>query len=815
LAQLIAQRDEALTELRNGVVAWTAACVELRVDESGLEALASAVEARAGLRRTVEQLAAPHRDTISGERAEAEQARREVAAAVEALQAERAGIAAERDEGPQPVSGRRRTEGRPGAPLWAVCDFAAHVDASAQAGLEAALEAAGLLDAWVLPDGDRLGDTDCDAALVAGAGIEGPSLADVLVPDGDAVPATTVSSVLRRIGLDRLDVPIAVLADGRYTAGPLLGRAHKAQPEHIGAVARDRRRRQRLAAIDEQMAGHRDRMAAIDEQVADLQRRAAALAADLDGVPDEALLRQADAALAPAHTAVEKATARLEEARRKHTTAAAEEDAARRELTRTALEAGLSAWLDDLDALAAQGDHYERSALSWIAAAEERSRAALDAELRRRDADGATRTLDERIAAEQSARVEAAEHKKRHAALMKAAGGGAEETIRLLDAARGERDAARAAAERAIQDRERASNRKAELEGALAGLAEKFDARAASRDAAADGFRSAIAAGMLECAGWHSMSEQLDAPVEGAALRRLLVLARADTIGDRPPETEDLGRRQNAVIAAWPDAHGKLVDYRPMLTGGENEPPYHVPVAEHRGEVRALREVRDLVEADAQRNDDLIDAEERRFFDDVMLAEVTRQLNEALHDAEEQIARINACVLERATRRGHRVRLRWGLRLADVPDGTRQALDLVALHPQLHDDESRQRLTQWLRERVAEARGEEDGTLQDRLARVFDYRAWHRVEVQLCMRIRSPGSGSTRSVPSSAKANVPHSCIFRCSPPWQRHTTTHGWPHRESSPWTKPSSASTTACAPRPSESSPTSTWTCSWRISR
>ena len=41
-------------------------------------------------------------------------------------------------------------------------------------------------------------------------------------------------------------------------------------------------------------------------------------------------------------------------------------------------------------------------------------------------------------------------------------------------------------------------------------------------------------------------------------------------------------------------------------------------------------------------------------------------------------------------------------------------------------------MTHWLRERVAEAREGEDGPLQDRLARSFDYRAWHRVEVQLC-----------------------------------------------------------------------------------
>ena len=45
-------------------------------------------------------------------------------------------------------------DGRPGAPLWKVTDFAPGLDESERAGLEAALEASGILDAWVTPEGD-------------------------------------------------------------------------------------------------------------------------------------------------------------------------------------------------------------------------------------------------------------------------------------------------------------------------------------------------------------------------------------------------------------------------------------------------------------------------------------------------------------------------------------------------------------------------------------------------------------------------------------------------------------------------------------
>src|SRR5207245_2520921 len=106
---------------------WVAACTELRVNDDGVAALVDAVESRTGLVRAAEQLAAPQRDAISSTRADEERTVQQIAASIAALEAERADIKAERDEGPPIVSGRLRAEGRPGAPLWAVCDFAPHL----------------------------------------------------------------------------------------------------------------------------------------------------------------------------------------------------------------------------------------------------------------------------------------------------------------------------------------------------------------------------------------------------------------------------------------------------------------------------------------------------------------------------------------------------------------------------------------------------------------------------------------------------------------------------------------------------------------
>jgi uncharacterized protein (TIGR02680 family) len=67
-----------------------------------------------------------------------------------------------------------------GAPLWKVTDFAAGVPGAEQAALEAALESAGILDAWLTPDGDLIAG---DVVLVSGSQpVTGPSCAAVLVP---------------------------------------------------------------------------------------------------------------------------------------------------------------------------------------------------------------------------------------------------------------------------------------------------------------------------------------------------------------------------------------------------------------------------------------------------------------------------------------------------------------------------------------------------------------------------------------------------------------------------------------------------------
>jgi uncharacterized protein (TIGR02680 family) len=164
-------------------------------------------------------------------------------------------VEAERD----PVPGdpefwerRQRPEGvtAEGAPFWRLVEA---LDDAPVAMLEAALDAAGLLQAWATPDGVYLASRDGDETVWApGAGevLAAASLRDVLRPADDAgALAAAVDRLLARVayGTDVSAHPVTVSPDGRWRHGELTGTAspRSESPKLLGAAARasDRVRR--------------------------------------------------------------------------------------------------------------------------------------------------------------------------------------------------------------------------------------------------------------------------------------------------------------------------------------------------------------------------------------------------------------------------------------------------------------------------------------------------------------------------------------------------------------------------------------------
>ena len=200
-----------------------------------------------------------------------------------------------------PYSAADRTPGT-GAPLFLLVDFADPVPDADRAGIEAALEASGLLAGWMSADGTLLAGDTRDVILHAGEPVSGQSLADVLRPvPGHGVGETAVGRLLRSVGLGESTgspqpEPAArtwVARDGRYRLDVVRGAHGKDRAEYIGAGVRAMTRQRRIAELAERVASLDAELDRVRADRTRIERQRDELRAALRGIPQARSLTDA------------------------------------------------------------------------------------------------------------------------------------------------------------------------------------------------------------------------------------------------------------------------------------------------------------------------------------------------------------------------------------------------------------------------------------------------------------------------------------------------------------------------------------------
>ncbi|MCX4825172.1 TIGR02680 family protein [Streptomyces sp. NBC_01142] len=674
--------------------------------------------------------------------------------------------------GPQPPPTRTPglRERLSGAPLWRLVDFNDGLPEQERAGLEAALEASGLLDAWVFPDGSALAADGHDVLLSPTTEpVAGPSLGGLLRPavdGGDAQAAAvgedTVARLLAAIGVGGDGgADTWVGGDGCFRVGALVGRWAKPAAEYVGEGAREAARRTRLAALRtelELLQQDSDRATAQSEAVAARRRT---LDAELAGVPDEGPLTRAHAQVTAAVESVRRARSRRELRAADLLEAAGRAERAATELADTAGELGLP-----VDQAGLSEVRQAHGALAVALAAlwptlRERGEAALQAEEERAEAGRAgERSAELALRAEEAGR-EAAAADERHTTLRSTVGAAVAELERRLtetaDALRRcEADQKITRQRHAEADRE-ASKAEGRIEQLEKGLAEAAEARAE----AIAGLQRFTATGLITVA-----LPDLQVPAQGDgpwAATPAIALARAIEAGlasadDSDGAWERVQRRLSEELKTLQDTlsrHGHTASARMVEDGMVVDIVYQ-------GRERAVPELAEALTAEVGELTRILSAHEREILETHLITEVAGTLQELIGAAERQVRDMNAELEDRPTSTGMKLRLVWRAS-RKAPSGLAPARERLRQSADAWTPEDRTAVGEFLQTQIARQQTDDtSGSWLEHLTAALDYRAWHEFGVERHQHGRwvpatGPASGGERvlavSVPLFAAAS--------------------------------------------------------------
>ncbi|QBJ98451.1 TIGR02680 family protein [Rhodococcus sp. ABRD24] len=672
------------------------------------------------------------------------------------LRADRDRVAGEHDDAPAEFASRTGDRSDlPGAPLWRLVRFADAVDPATAAGVESALAAANLLDGWVYGGDGILPEIESDQFLVPlpeDRRPQGSTLADVLVVEPDAgVPESVVRAILESVALDRDGsaaeaAVVGVGVDGRYWQGVQRGRHAKADAEYIGTTARERRRAQRIAELDREIAETEN-------------AREAARIAESETVALLDLLAGAGKSL-PRTSGVLGAIKKLTEAagalrtRSESTTSAGEEldqaiadhSAKEKQLRAVAVTHRTAHQARDIDALAASIRHFESQGEHLLRCRREHEKELehhREAEDRLDEARGNTEEFVEEAAV---AEENYAQQVSRLETLREALGASAEQIDADLEQARARIEVCKTEQRAARKAYDTAVEQIGKAQGAHSAAIETL--RSALTETRTDADRLAPYArrdllGLLGVEGEHSWPQSsaawltpdqlvyriategdTESPILPSDVDALFHAMSAATESVRTSENARKSTR-SALTTALQDFDAQLAaagqDYRLQWDAPDGLTVVRVQddqgyssIGDFAVRIRGARQDQELLLTDS----------ERRILEDALLTGLAQQIHERTVDARELISRMGAEMRERRMSSGSTIGVHWVL-ADNLDDSSRAISKLLDREPSALDADELATIRAHFAAQVRIARAAHpERSYPEILAAALDYRRW-------------------------------------------------------------------------------------------
>ncbi len=651
-----------------------------------------------------------------------------------------------RGEGRIPLAPHTRgqdvREERPGAPFWQLVDFADDVPDELRASLEAGLEAAGILDAWVLPKGDLIDPHTHDVVLAARHPGVPASLREWLKPTIPPTASTagldeeTLWSLLSAIECANTDTGQAemwISPSGEFRVGALRGAWNKPKEEYIGHSARESAKRARLNEIATEL----ERIATL---LMDLSAASEQLTADrirarneLDNAPSDERLQRAHAQRIAADRQRRESQERLGEADAQLMQSEADVLQAETTLTEDARDLGLPPGEEEIVVIEDALREFRVAATSFSNAIQSHRRSLLELDMQRQreqsaqgdietaTADHATKQRSQLAADETLATLEATVGKQ-VADLLK--------EIESTEAAKKEHQAS---LQRARAELNVASAKRGTAEEKCSGASVRLDERSGRRKHAIEELQAfVVRTGLFSVA-----LPELAVPESGIewGIDAALTLARRaeQSLTDVAAEDSDWNRIQGTIgrdlteLQTAMSAQGHAVEAEPSDYGLTVRVAYH-------GQAERPDTLQQKVEADLAERRMLLSAQERSVLEQHLEKEIAANLQRMIQETEQRVTAINAELYQRPTSTGVRYKLDWHV----VPDDDANAVAglaearkrLLRTRAEAWSADDRHQVGEFLRARIeAERARDEQASLSDNLARALDYRRWHRFSV--------------------------------------------------------------------------------------
>lgn len=726
--------DAALTRLSARLTEWIDNCRELRFPDP--DALVELAESEPDLLEFVDTVAAPVLDEITRAETTTEAELRDVREQRDGLASEIERLTSTEDLPPDPPPTRTADRGAmAGAPLWRLVDFAPQTPEHTRAAIEAALQAAGLLDAWVGPSGTVDGHdvfADPDALTPA----PGRSLADVLVLEEGAteVPVVAVRRLLAAIAYgDDLPSrhPAAIGANGRWRLANLTGTWSKEQAGHIGASARQRSRARRIEQLQADIAeldGSRTRLVA---ELNALNLRRELVAGERANRPDHRELTEATSALVRATSEVNAADRALR--RQVDIVSTREKQVSQSLLTLTELAArhGVPTDRQALAGLGTAVDSFGDQAENWLDEQNGLTTARRTVESLGTQADRSRGIAEQREVESGEAEEERLRLAATLAAVESTVGADYRQILAELDTLRTKLHDVRRRHLETGDEVTRLAEKLGELNAKRVTDATARDEATAARDLAAHRFRH-LATGSLpadseidDLARFEATlgaSDGVRASLDGARL----VAATWPTVPHAPTNLGDALHRLSESVH---DSRATLSARADLDLETDEDVQIFTAVVDGVGVGAA--ELLKILQTEAEQSRHEITERERDLFDQTLTGDTRRHLAARIRQANELVDGMNARLERVRTASKVAVQLVWQI-APDLPSGTKAARDLLLKDPVRLTDADRESLHRFFRDRIEQAKADDTAaSWEQQLAQVLDYTAWHRFVVRV------------------------------------------------------------------------------------